>query len=131
MLAGMNARMSSSAAIAALLLVLAGAAGCNEKDTDATKSENVHGTAGSGTTPTPTPGDPTLITGSGTIRHLDLEGGFWGIVADDSTRYDPGSLDERFQHDGMRVRFDLRKSEGQMSFRQWGTLVTVVRLDPL
>jgi hypothetical protein len=127
MLAGMNARMS----IAAAVLVLAVAAGCNENDSDATKTGDVHGTAGSGTTPAPTPGDPTLITGSGTIRHLDLEGGFWGIVADDSTRYDPGSLDERFQHDGMRVRFDLRRSEGQMSFRQWGTLVTVVRLDPL
>ena len=118
-----------------LLLVVgaaAGAGGCNDKDGegDAARSEDVHHT-GSGATPTPTPGDPLLITKNGTVRHLDLEGGFWGIVADDSTRYDPGTLDLRFQHDGMRVRFDARKAEGQMSIRQWGTLVTIARIDSL
>jgi hypothetical protein len=120
------------AVLTALLMLVAVAAGCNDNDGggDAARSEDVHSTE-SGATPTPTPGDPTLITGTGTIRHLDLEGGFWGIVADDSTRYDPGTIDERFQHDGMRVRFDLRRNEGQMSIRQWGTLVTVVRLDSL
>jgi len=81
--------------------------------------------------PTPTPGDPSLITGSGTVRFLDLEGGFYGIVADDSSRYDPGELDPRLRRDGLRVRFDLRKLEGAMSIRQWGTLVTVVRIDSL
>jgi hypothetical protein len=81
--------------------------------------------------PAPTPGDPTLITGSGTVRFLDLEGGFHGIVADDSARYDPGELDARFHRDGLRVRFDLRKVEGAMSIRQWGTIVTVVRIDSL
>ena len=127
----MNALRTAAQAALIVGFVLATATGCNDKDgagRDAAKTEGVHE---SGTTPTPTPGDPTLITGTGTIRHLDLEGGFWGIVADDSTRYDPGALDARFQQDGMRVRFDLRKAEGQMSIRQWGTMVTVVRLDPL
>lgn len=116
-------------ALAAVLLLLVGAAGCNDEDDAASGSSNAG--AGSGTTPTPTPGDPNLITKTGTVRHLDFEGGFWGIVADDSTRYDPGELDERFRQDGMRVRFDARKNEGQMSIRQWGTLVTIVRIDPL
>jgi hypothetical protein len=116
-------------ALAAVLLLLVGAAGCNDEDDAASGSSNAG--AGSGTTPTPTPGDPDLITKTGTVRHLDLEGGFWGIIADDSTRYDPGELDERFRQDGMRVRFDARRNEGQMSIRQWGTLVTIVRIDPL
>jgi len=80
---------------------------------------------------TPTPGDPGLITGSGTVRFLDFEGGFYGIVADDSSRYDPGELGERLRRDGLRVRFDLRKVEGAMSLRQWGAIVTVVRIDSL
>jgi len=117
-------------ALAAVLLLLVGAAGCNDED-DAANSGDTNSSAGSGATPTPTPGDPNLITKTGTVRHLDLEGGFWGIVADDSTRYDPGELDERFRQDGMRVRFDARRNEGQMSIRQWGTLVTIVRIDPL
>jgi hypothetical protein len=115
----------------ALLLVLAAAlpaGGCNEDD-EAARTPN--SSSGSDATPTPTPGDPDLITKNGTVRYLDLEGGFWGIVADDSTRYDPGTLDERFRQDGMRVRFDARRNEGQMSIRQWGTLVTIVRIDPL
>jgi hypothetical protein len=99
-------------------VALAGAGGCGGASRDAVP-------------PTPTPGDPALITGSGTIRFLDLEGGFYGIVADDSSRYDPGELDPRLRRDGLRVRFDLRRVEGAMSIRQWGTIVTVVRIDSL
>ncbi len=97
-------------------LAVSGAGGCGSASRDGA---------------TPTPGDPTLITGSGTVQHLDLEGGFYGIVADDSSRYDPGELDPRYRRDGLRVRFDLRKIEGAMSIRQWGTIVTVVRIDSL
>jgi hypothetical protein len=80
---------------------------------------------------TPTPGDPDLITGNGTVHRLEIEGGFFGIVADEGAHYDPGELDARFRRDGLRVRFDLRRNPGQASMRQWGTLVTVVRIDSL
>ncbi|MEO6463822.1 MAG: hypothetical protein ABIP29_12185 [Candidatus Eisenbacteria bacterium] len=128
-------RSALPAALLALVFVLCvgvgAGGGCGKEDDDeAARTGDVH-QGGSGVTPSPTPGDPDLITKNGTVRHLDLEGGFWGIVADDSTRYDPGSLDPRYQNDGMRVRFDARKAEGQMSIRQWGTLVTIVRIDPL
>ena len=116
-------------------LALVGAGGCGGASRDGSASSPP---ASPSSTPsnrptgtTPTPGDPTLLTGSGTVRHLDLEGGFYGIVADDSSRYDPGELDVFFRRDGLRVRFDLRRVEGAMSIRQWGTIVTVVRLDSL
>jgi hypothetical protein len=132
--ADFHRRSAVPLALALVFVLCVGAGGGCGKDSDDDDKEattgDVHHPA-SGATPTPTPGDPNLITKNGTIRHLDLEGGFWGIVADDSTHYDPGTLDERFQHDGMRVRFDARKNEGQMSIRQWGTLVTIVRIDPL
>ena len=32
------------------------------------------------------------IKTTGTIRHQGLEGGFWGIVGDDGTKYDPTNL---------------------------------------
>ncbi len=110
-------RLATFLVLACTSLALAGAGGCGGASRDVA--------------PTPTPGDPGLITGSGTVRYLDLEGGFYGIVADDSSRYDPGELDPRLRRDGMRVRFDLRKLEGAMSIRQWGTMVTVVRIDSL
>jgi hypothetical protein len=119
----------------ALLLVLVagmGAGGCGAsgqggggRDVSSTPTNSVD------SNPIPTPADPTLLTRNGTVRYLDLEGGFWGLVADDSTRYDPGTLDERFRVDGLRVRFDARVNSGQMSTRQWGTLVTIVRIDRL
>lgn len=126
-------RSALPAALLALVFVLCVGAGggCGkDDDRDEATTGDVH-QGGSGATPTPTPGDPALITKNGTVRYLDFEGGFWGIVADDSTRYDPGSLDPPYQRDGMRVRFDARRNEGQMSTRQWGTLVTIVRIDPL
>ena len=110
-------------------LALAGAGGCGGASREGGASSSTPTNRPSGTTPTP--GDPTLLTGSGTVRYLDFEGGFYGIVADDSARYDPGELDPRFRRDGLRVRFDVRKIEGAMSIRQWGTMVTVVRIDSL
>jgi hypothetical protein len=119
-------------ALAAVLQLLVGVtAGCNDEDDAASGSSNAGAGSGTTPTPTPTPGDPDLITKTGTVRHLDFEGGFWGIVADDSTRYDPGTLDSRFQVDGLRVRYDARVNAGQMSIRQWGTLVTIERIDRL
>jgi hypothetical protein len=125
------------AALPLSILVLAFVAGvgagggCGSAGDEAARDSSSTPTNAVDPKPTPTPGDPALLTRNGTVRYLDLEGGFWGLVADDSTRYDPGTLDERFRVDGLRVRFDARVNEGQMSFRQWGTLVTIVRLDRL
>ncbi len=71
------------------------------------------------------------VRGAGTIRHLDLEGGFYGIVADGGARYDPGRLDEELQQDGLRVRFEVKIRTGVMSLRMWGTPVTILAITPL
>lgn len=76
------------------------------------------------------PGDPNLITGTGTVRYQDLEGGFYGIVADDSSKYDPGTLPAQVQQDGLRVRFTASRVGG-MTTRMWGTRVEVRDIEPL
>ncbi len=68
-------------------------------------------------------------SGTGTIRYLDLEGGFYGIVADNGQRYDPGKLEAAFEKDGLRVRFVLRERTDVVSFRMWGRIVEVVSLE--
>lgn len=75
-------------------------------------------------------GDPNLIQATGTVRYQDLEGGFYGIVADDSTKYDPGTLPAGVQKDGLRVRFTARKVDG-FTTRMWGTRVEVQHIEPL
>lgn len=71
------------------------------------------------------------IRGAGTIQYLDLEGGFYGIVADGGARYDPGTLDEEFQQDGLRVRFEVKIRTGVVSLRMWGVPVTILAITPL
>lgn len=66
----------------------------------------------------------------GTIRRIDLEGGFWGIVADDGEKYDPhGSLPEKFRDDGLRVRFEARPMEEAGCFHMWGRIVEITAIE--
>ena len=70
--------------------------------------------------------------GVGTITYFDLEGGFYGLVADDGARYNVMDLDETFEEDGLRVRFHVRLPSGVMTIRQWGKpaeVITMSRLD--
>ena len=71
------------------------------------------------------------VRGVGTIRYLDLEGGFYGIIADDGERYDPGSLEEAFRQDGLRVRFEVKIRTDVFSLRMWGTPVQILAITPL
>jgi len=75
-------------------------------------------------------GDPNLIQTTGTVRYQDLEGGFFGIVADDSAKYDPGTLPAAVQKDGLRVRFTAKRVGG-FTTRMWGTRVEVQHIEPL
>jgi inhibitor of cysteine peptidase len=75
-------------------------------------------------------GNPDLIEGIGTVRYQDLEGGFYGIVADDSAKYDPGSLPMAVRKEGLRVRFTATRVGG-MTTRMWGTRVELKNIEPI
>lgn len=67
-----------------------------------------------------------IVSGVGTVRYVDLEGGFYGIVADDGARYNPDSLEESFRRDGLRVRFRARVQEDVMTVQMWGQPVELL-----
>ncbi|HAK59117.1 MAG TPA: hypothetical protein DCO77_01870, partial [Nitrospiraceae bacterium] len=48
------------------------------------------------------------ISGTGTIRYISLEGGFYGIAGDDGKKYLPLHLTQEFKADGLRVTFRPR-----------------------
>lgn len=74
----------------------------------------------------------SVISGTGTVQYVELEGGFYGIVGDDGdVKYDPESLPSAFQEDGLRVRFRLVKRDDVMSMRMWGTPVEVREIERL
>jgi hypothetical protein len=83
---------------------------------------------GSGGAP-PEPGG--MISETGTVRFVALEGGFYGIVADGNGRkYEPGRLEPAFRQDGLRVRFRGRVVERGSVF-QWGTPVDIEEIETL
>ena len=67
----------------------------------------------------------------GTVRHVELEGGFFGIVDEQGNRFDPVNLPQRFEKDGLRVKFRMTKLPDQMSFHMWGALVKITKIEQL
>jgi hypothetical protein len=72
-----------------------------------------------------------LISATGTVRYFDLEGGFYGIVADDSTHYDPVDLPASARRDGLRVRFTASEAAAGMSTHMWGKRIEIKSIEPL
>lgn len=83
------------------------------------------GCVSSGTAFTP------VATGTGTIRYMNLEGGFYLIVSDDGTRYDPLGLDPAFQREGLRVRYVVRPRPGGVTVHMVGTTVDVLQIEAI
>lgn len=81
--------------------------------------------------PTSTPSEQKIseINGTGTVKFLDFEGGFYGIIGDNGKNYDPINLGKEFQVDGLRVRFDAKKSENVASFHMWGTIIEIINIE--
>jgi len=76
----------------------------------------------------PNPSDPNVIQATGVVQHQDIEGGFFGLVADDGAKYDPGTLPEAFRKDGLRVKFTARKTTA-MTTHMWGTTVEIEKIE--
>jgi len=45
----------------------------------------------------------------GTIRRVELEGGFFAIRGEDGVTYDPTNLPAQFQKDGLSIEADVRR----------------------
>ncbi len=70
-----------------------------------------------------------IVAGTGTIKYIDLEGGFYGIVSDDNQKYDPANLDRSFQQDGLKVKFQARVRKDIIATHMWGTPIEVLSID--
>lgn len=75
--------------------------------------------------------EENVIETTGTVQYVDLEGGFYGLVADDGTRYDPSGLPDEFQEDGLRVEFQAEPREGVVTTRMWGQIVRLIEIERL
>ncbi len=71
------------------------------------------------------------VSGTGTVKFIDLEGGFYGIVGDDNKQYDPMNLDQTYQKDGLRVRFQAKIRQDIASIHMWGKIIEITKIEKL
>ena len=76
-------------------------------------------------------GGKDVVSGTGTVKFINLEGGFCGIIGDDGEHYDPINLDQEFQEDGLPVSFTAKIRKDVASTHMWGTMVEITRIEKL
>ena len=81
--------------------------------------------------PIPEPKPDLTSTITGTIRYVAIEGGFFGIIADNGRRYDPVNLPPEYAKDGLRVAFQVVESRGTVGIHMWGTIVKIIKITKL
>ena len=64
--------------------------------------------------------DNFQISASGTITYVDLEGGFYGILAEDGTQYRPLNLPPDLQVEGLNITFTGVVRQDAATLQQWG-----------
>jgi len=72
-----------------------------------------------------------ILSGTGIISHINLEGGFYGLIADDGQKYLPKDLAREFKIDGLRVRYQVMILTGVVTMYMWGTPVEVLSIERL
>lgn len=77
-------------------------------------------------------GDPSDTRDfTGTVRWQTIEGGFWGLVADDGHQYEPINLPRSLQRDGLRVRVRAKIRSDMASIRMFGEIIEILEIAPL
>ncbi len=72
---------------------------------------------------------PIIWSGTGQITYVDLDGGFYGIVANDGKQYDPTNLPQNFKNDGLHVNLKMKVFNDQVSIHMWGAMVEILEIN--
>jgi len=67
------------------------------------------------------------VDGNGTVEYVNLENGFYGIIADNGERYLPINLNNTFIADGLRVNFSAYPANIS-TISMWGTPVRLITI---
>jgi hypothetical protein len=65
------------------------------------------------------------------VRWIPLEGGFFGLVARDGTKYLPLNLPEGFRRDGLGVEVRGRLGEEAVTAYMWGRPLMILDIEVL
>lgn len=72
-----------------------------------------------------------LTTVTGTITYIDLEGGYYGIIADSGERYFPLNLEQQYKTDKTRVRIEGSIRRDVLTSTMWGVPLEIRKIERL
>lgn len=65
------------------------------------------------------------MTIKGTVKKINIAGGFWGIIGDNGEQWRPMNLPERLKQEGKSVTLSVRLSD-EFSIFMWGQAVEIL-----
>lgn len=65
---------------------------------------------------------------TGTVRHLELEGGLFVIRDPQGTQYNPINLPDAFRHEGLAVEAEARRRDDMASIGMVGPIIELLRI---
>jgi hypothetical protein len=63
----------------------------------------------------------------GTMRYVDLEGGYWAVVSD-GEEYIPLNLTDDYMAEGLKVTFEVVERQDVMGIHMGGTYVEIINI---
>lgn len=64
----------------------------------------------------------------GTIKFMEFEGGFFGIITDNAEHYLPLGLDKQFHQDGAIIEFSAEIKHDIVTMHQWGKAIKINKI---
>jgi len=62
----------------------------------------------------------------GRVVYKDLEGGFYGFIAEDGTKYTPSKLPKEYLRNGLVIEIKAKPLLDIMTFTQYGTTIEII-----
>jgi hypothetical protein len=72
-----------------------------------------------------------IVYGEGTIKFINLEGGFFGIISDGGKKYYPINLNESYHIDGLRVKFEGKIRDDIATTYMWGYVLEIIKIEKI
>jgi heat shock protein HslJ len=69
-----------------------------------------------------------LVSGEGTVRFIELEGGFFGIITQSGENYRPDNLPAALKVNGTRIRFEGVVRASAPDTAMWGTPLSLITI---
>ncbi len=64
-----------------------------------------------------------------TVKHFDMEGGFYGLVSDKGDKFLPRNLAKEYQLPGTKLKVQGEVIKGMITIQQWGKVFNITNVE--